>query len=82
MAATVTPGCGGDPGGSRRSPRALPASARLIGIDVGTKTLGLALSDVTRTIASGLTTLRAHANSPPTRSACWRWPRSTASAAS
>src|SRR5262245_2481903 len=37
--------------------RALPHGARLIGIDVGTKTLGLALSDVTRTVASGLTTL-------------------------
>lgn len=36
----------------------LPAGARLIGIDVGSKTLGLALSDVTRTIASGLTTLK------------------------
>ena len=36
----------------------LPRDARLIGIDVGTKTLGLALSDVTRTIASGLVTLR------------------------
>jgi putative Holliday junction resolvase len=33
-------------------------SARLIGIDVGTKTLGLALSDVERTIASGIVTLR------------------------
>ena len=28
-----------------------------MGLDLGTKTLGLALSDVTRTIASGLTTL-------------------------
>jgi putative holliday junction resolvase len=37
--------------------RMLPAGARLIGIDLGSKTLGLALSDVTRTIASGLTTL-------------------------
>jgi putative Holliday junction resolvase len=37
--------------------RVLPDGARLIGIDLGTKTLGLALSDVTRTIASGLTTL-------------------------
>ena len=37
--------------------RALPAGARLMGLDLGTKTLGLALSDVTRTIASGLTTL-------------------------
>jgi len=37
--------------------RALPNGARLIGIDLGTKTLGLALSDVTRSIASGLTTL-------------------------
>lgn len=36
---------------------ALPAGARLLGLDVGTKTIGLALSDVTRTIASGLTTL-------------------------
>jgi putative Holliday junction resolvase len=36
---------------------ALPRGARLIGIDLGTKTLGLALSDVTRTIASGLVTL-------------------------
>jgi putative holliday junction resolvase len=37
--------------------RALPAGARLLGLDLGTKTLGLALSDVTRTIATGLTTL-------------------------
>jgi len=33
-------------------------SGRLIGIDAGTKTLGLALSDVTRTIASPLVVLR------------------------
>lgn len=38
--------------------RALPRGARLFGLDVGTKTIGLALSDVMRTIASGLTTLR------------------------
>ena len=36
----------------------LPDGARLIGIDVGSKTLGLALSDVNRRIASGLVTLR------------------------
>ena len=36
----------------------LPAGARLIGIDVGTKTLGLALSDVSRMIASALETIR------------------------
>lgn len=36
----------------------LPSSGRLIGIDAGTKTLGLALSDVTRTIASALETVR------------------------
>jgi putative Holliday junction resolvase len=36
----------------------IPDGARLIGIDVGTKTLGLALSDVNRRIASGLVTLR------------------------
>jgi len=36
----------------------LPGMTPLIGIDAGTKTLGLALSDVTRTIASPLTVLR------------------------
>jgi putative Holliday junction resolvase len=36
----------------------LPGGARLIGIDVGSKTLGLALSDTTRKIASALVTLR------------------------
>jgi putative Holliday junction resolvase len=38
--------------------RALPPGVPLIGIDAGTKTLGLALSDISRLIASGLTTLR------------------------
>jgi len=37
---------------------ALRPGERLLGIDVGTKTLGLALSDVERTIASGLETIR------------------------
>jgi putative Holliday junction resolvase len=37
---------------------ALAPGQRLIGIDVGSKTLGLALSDVGRTIASGLDTIR------------------------
>src|SRR5919109_702224 len=37
--------------------RVLPRGSPLMGLDVGTKTLGLALSDVTRMIASGLTTL-------------------------
>lgn len=36
---------------------ALEDGARLFGLDVGTKTIGLALSDVTRTIATGLVTL-------------------------
>jgi putative Holliday junction resolvase len=36
----------------------LKPGARLIGIDAGTKTLGLALSDVTRTIATPLTVLK------------------------
>jgi putative holliday junction resolvase len=36
----------------------LPQGARVIGIDLGTKTLGLALSDTTRNIASALVTLR------------------------
>lgn len=34
------------------------APGRLIGIDAGTKTLGLSLSDVTRSIASALETIR------------------------
>lgn len=37
---------------------AIAPGARLIGIDVGTKTLGLALSDVSRMIASALETIR------------------------
>jgi putative holliday junction resolvase len=37
--------------------KVLPAGVPLMGLDVGTKTIGLALSDVTRTIASGLLTL-------------------------
>ena len=36
----------------------LAPGRRLIGIDLGTKTIGLALSDVTRTIASSLETLK------------------------
>jgi len=53
--------------GDKKSPRilpidafaaSLPRGARLIGIDVGSKTLGLALSDITRNIASALVTLR------------------------
>jgi putative Holliday junction resolvase len=36
---------------------AMLGPGRLIGIDAGTKTLGLALSDVTRTIASALETI-------------------------
>ncbi len=38
--------------------RVLQPGQRLIGIDVGDKTLGLALSDVERRIASGLETIR------------------------
>jgi putative Holliday junction resolvase len=37
---------------------ALPAGARLLGLDVGTKTIGLALSDTRRRIASPLDTIR------------------------
>ncbi len=36
----------------------LPPHARLVGIDAGTKTWGLALSDVTRSVASALQTIR------------------------
>ena len=35
----------------------LPAKARLVGIDLGTKTIGLAISDVERRLASPLKTL-------------------------
>jgi putative holliday junction resolvase len=35
----------------------LPSRARLIGVDLGTKTIGLALSDVERRIATPLTTI-------------------------
>ena len=38
--------------------RAVPSGRRLIGVDLGTKTIGLALSDPTWTIASPLETLR------------------------
>ena len=37
---------------------ALAHEARVMGLDVGSKTIGLALSDVTRTIASPLVTLK------------------------
>ncbi|MBN9449062.1 MAG: Holliday junction resolvase RuvX [Bosea sp.] len=36
----------------------LPAHARLLGLDLGTKTIGLALSDVERRIASPLKTIQ------------------------
>ena len=39
-------------------PSALQAGARLLGLDVGTKTVGLALSDVTRTVATPYETLK------------------------
>ncbi len=37
---------------------AVPAGLRLLGLDVGTKTIGLALSDTRRVIASPLETIR------------------------
>ncbi|HEX9753982.1 MAG TPA: Holliday junction resolvase RuvX [Methyloceanibacter sp.] len=39
-------------------PKLLAAEARLLGLDVGTKTIGLALSDVTRSIATPYHTVR------------------------
>lgn len=36
----------------------LPAKARLMGIDLGTKTIGLAISDIERSIATPLETIR------------------------
>lgn len=37
---------------------ALPGQAALFGLDVGTKTIGVAISDVSRTIATAVTTLK------------------------
>jgi putative Holliday junction resolvase len=37
---------------------ALPPRMAVLGLDVGTKTVGLAISDVTRTVATALRTLR------------------------
>lgn len=37
---------------------------RIIGLDLGTKTLGVAVSDLTETISSGITTLRFKENEP------------------
>lgn len=36
----------------------LPASGRLMSLDLGTKTIGIAISDTTRMVASGLETLQ------------------------
>src|SRR5271170_2733621 len=45
----------GDPGALKA---AVPSGARLMGLDVGTKTIGLALSDTRLVIASPLDTIR------------------------
>ena len=37
---------------------ALPAAGRLMALDVGSKTIGIAISDTTRLVASGLETLQ------------------------
>jgi putative Holliday junction resolvase len=59
----------------------LKAGERLLGLDLGTKTIGIALSDVERRIASPLQTIK-RASSPwtrrrsaglPTNSASARW---------
>ena len=39
-------------------PSALPAYAPVVGLDLGEKTLGVAVSDATRTVASPLETIR------------------------
>lgn len=39
-------------------PRLIGAEARLLGLDVGSKTIGMALSDVTRSIATPFDTIR------------------------
>ena len=65
--------------------RFCPRPARgspLIGLDVGSKTVGLALSDVTRNIASGLVTLRRTRFTADARASCSLLQPSTASAGS
>lgn len=47
----------------------LPANTRLIGLDLGTKTIGLALSDLGRGIATPMETIK-RKNSPLMRSIC------------
>ena len=39
-------------------PAALPAHAPIVGLDLGTKTIGVAVSDATRTVASPLAQIR------------------------
>ena len=39
-------------------PSLLAPEARLLGLDVGTKTVGMALSDITRSIATPFDTIR------------------------
>lgn len=46
-----------DPNAERACLAALPRSARLMGLDLGTKTIGVALSDVERRIASPVETI-------------------------
>jgi putative Holliday junction resolvase len=38
--------------------KALPSQGAVFGLDVGTKTIGVALSDVTRTVATAIKTIR------------------------
>ena len=38
--------------------RQLPAKARLMGLDLGAKTIGMAVSDIERSIASPFETIR------------------------
>ena len=48
----------------------LPARGALIGLDLGSKTIGVATSDPDRRIAAGVETVMRE-KSPPTRRACW-----------
>ena len=59
----------------------LAPRARLMGVDLGTKTIGLALSDVELRIATPLETIAA-SNSPRTCSRSRRWWCATRSAGS
>ena len=56
-------------------PPHLPPRGALIGLDLGTKTIGVATSDPDRRLATGVETVARAPIFPPMRRACCRWRR-------